>query len=95
MKKQITMLGAVASTFVISLLAVSMMAPQEAFASHNGEPTMWVNGINDGQTHSYIYNVPAGNLGMSVLLVIIKENKSLHNPHMNLTPNVQYVEIIR
>jgi len=44
--------------------------PQEAAASHLGEPTMWVNGINDGQTHSYIYNVPAPYLDMSVALLI-------------------------
>lgn len=69
-RTKVTMLGAVASTFAITLLAVSMMAPQEVFASHNGEPTMWVNGINQGQIHSYIYNVPAGNLDMSVALLI-------------------------
>ena len=59
--------------FVAALTIVSLVfgiPPQEALASHNGEPTMWVNGINDGQTHSYIYTVPAGNLDMSVALLI-------------------------
>ncbi len=62
-------LTGIAAAFVISTLVLGMPL-QEADASHNGEPSMWVNGINDGQTHSYIYNVPAGNLDMSVALLI-------------------------
>ncbi len=46
--------------------------PQEAEASHNAEPSMWVNGINAGQTHSYIYMVPGPTnmMDMSVALLI-------------------------
>jgi len=62
-------LTAIASAIVISALVLGIPL-QEAEASHNGEPTMWVNGINNGQTHSYIYTVPAGNLDMSVALLI-------------------------
>jgi len=61
-------------TGIVVALAVTGLAfgipPQEAAASHSGEPTMWVNGINKGQTHSYIYTVPSSGLDMSVALMI-------------------------
>ena len=64
----ISVLSGLVAVFAIASMMFAI--PQEAYASHNGEPTMWVNGINKGQTHSYIYNVPAPNLDMSVALLI-------------------------
>ena len=68
-KSTISILSGLAAILTIASLVFGI-PPQEALASHNGEPSMWVNGINDGQTHSYIYSVPAGNLDMSVALLI-------------------------
>ena len=68
-KSTISVLSGLVAVLAIASLGFGI-PPQEAEASHNGEPTMWVNGINDGQTHSYIYNVPAPNLDMSVALLI-------------------------
>jgi hypothetical protein len=70
MNKKIAFSTIAASTFAILALGIGIPL-QEAQASHNGEPTMWVNGINSYQTHSYIYAVPAaGDLDMSVALLI-------------------------
>lgn len=62
---------------IISVIAVAaslavVASIEQADASHNAEPSMWVNGINAGQTHSYIYNVPPPTdmMDMSVALLI-------------------------
>lgn len=45
-------------------------APEAQAASADGEPTMFVNGINSNQVHSYIYNVPANSTEFGTALMI-------------------------
>jgi len=65
-------IATLSSVVVIAALFAVYLPLQDAAASHAAEPTMWVNGINEGQTHSYIYNVPAptDSMDMSVALLI-------------------------
>lgn len=63
----------IAIILVIAVILLVVIASiKQAEASHNAEPSMWVNGINAGQTHSYIYNVPGPTdmMDMSVALLI-------------------------
>ncbi len=67
--RTIAVLTAVIVTAAVIGITTSI---EQASASHNVEPSMWVNGINAGQTHSYIYMVPppTNNMDMSVALMI-------------------------
>ena len=67
-KTKVSVLTGLVAVFAIASMMFAFLP--EAAASHNAEPTMWVNGINSGQTHSYIYSVTAPNLDMSVALLI-------------------------
>ncbi len=69
MKKKI---AGLCSVVIAAALIIAYAPLEEAFASHNAEPSMWVNGINAYQTHSYIYNVagPMQYMDMSVALMI-------------------------
>lgn len=47
-----------------------VFAPTVEAASADGEPTMFVNGINANQVNSYIYNVPVGSDEFRTALMI-------------------------
>ena len=70
----------------ISLVAamIALMPFPSAEASANGEPTIWVEGINAGQIHNYIYNVPAGS-GMFGASLLIDDLTEKANVRLTLT----------
>ncbi len=74
----------VSTITAIALVAgmIAFMPFQSADASANGEPTIWTEGINAGQIHNYIYNVPAGagTFGAALLIDDLAEK-----PNVRLT----------
>lgn len=62
-------ISAVAAVAAITSGLVMFAAPVEA-ASADGEPTMFVNGINANQSNAYIYNVPVGSDEFRTALMI-------------------------
>jgi len=75
----------VASTITaIALVAgmIAFMPFQSADASANGEPTIWVEGLDPGQVHNYIYNVPVGSAVFGSALLI---DDLTEKPNVRLT----------
>jgi len=87
-------IAALSSVAVIAALFAVYLPLQDAAASHAAEPTMWVNGINAGQTHSYIYNVPPPTdfMDMSVAL-LIKDMEEKPNVRLTATDPAGVVTI--
>ncbi len=80
-KRRIILVVAAAAIAVIVGLVI-LMPIQSAEASANGEPTIWTEGINAGQFHDYIYNVPpgSGTFGAALLIDDLSEK-----PNVRLT----------
>jgi len=75
------------SAVIAVVASLAVFAPMGiALASHNAEPTMWVNGINAHQSHSYIYMVPGPthNMDMAVALMI-KDMEEKHHVKLSVT----------
>jgi len=75
---------------VLVALFVAYTPLEEALASHNGEPTMFVNGINAFSTHSYIYNVPvtATDLAVSLQIKNLEEKSNVRLTAIDSTGTV-------
>lgn len=79
-RKTIAAISAVIA--VAAIVGISTTMPQ-AQASHYGEPTMFVNGINSYSTHSYIYTVNPGTADLDVALQI-KDMKEKSNVRLTV-----------
>lgn len=70
----------------IAAMVFTMIVTMPVSASHNHEPTMWVNGINPGQTHTYIYQVNAANLDNLNFALMVKEFEAKPHVTLQVTP---------
>ena len=70
----------------IAAMTLTIVVTAPVLASHNNEPTMWVNGINPGQTHTYIYQVNNPNLNNLNFALMVKEYNAKPNISLNVTP---------
>ncbi|MGI9229918.1 MAG: hypothetical protein ACR2P9_08680 [Gammaproteobacteria bacterium] len=77
-------MASVFAIFAISIGIVSMNTEYAEAASADGEPTMFVNGINANQTNNYIYVVPPGSIEFGTALMI-KDLEEKNNVYLNAT----------
>jgi hypothetical protein len=77
-KQRIVMSSTIVAVALVAGMIAFMPFPN-AEASAYGEPTMWTEGINAGQTHKYIYNVPtsAKVFGAALLIDDLREKPNI------------------
>ena len=85
-KQRLTIGSSIVLGVIVTVMVMTISVPS-AQASHNAEPSMFVNGINAGSAHSYIYNVIPGAIDLDVALMI-KDMEEKSNVQLSITDPV-------